>query len=298
MFLLAGLALAGFGGAGLAARNGTANVGTTTGVATTSSCTKAHPCSNPACTQGAHGPGDCTNATTATIPTTSSTTVPECTRANPCANPGCTQAGHGPLDCYDVTTTTATTSPPPTTTTPSPGTTTTPSPTTNETTTAPNLVPPAPPTTTTTTTSAEPTTTAETTTRAGGTPGAPFLPPPLRTPHRRTPSTAASPVAGTLPYTGANLTLVLELALGLLGAGLVLVTAGRWRAGLAWAGMKAPARPHSGGQVEPPKTTASEAAPPGKLDYRLIIPGVGAFSSVAEADSYIEERNRTRRRSS
>jgi len=38
------LALAGFGGAGLAARSGSADVGTTTGGATASACTKAHPC--------------------------------------------------------------------------------------------------------------------------------------------------------------------------------------------------------------------------------------------------------------
>ena len=37
------------------------------------------------------------------------TAAMSCTREHPCANPACAQAGHGPLDCYTPTTTATTT---------------------------------------------------------------------------------------------------------------------------------------------------------------------------------------------
>ena len=277
MFLLAGLALAGFGGAGLAARTGTADV-----VTTTSSCTKAHPCSNPACGDAGHGAGDCTDpATTSTSPPPPPTTLQSsCTRAHPCANPGCTEAGHGPLDCFDVTTGT-TTAPPP----PPPTTQTSPATTSATTTTTSSPVPPAATTATSTTSTTQPaptTTSAATTTALSGTPGGPFVPPPLRTPHRPAPSPHGSPVARTLPYTGANLTLVLKLAFGLLGAGLVLVAAGRRSPRASFAGVPAPA------SVLHDPTTASSRRP--SVDYRVIVPGVGTFATAADALSFMEDR--------
>lgn len=291
MVLMAGLALAGFGGAGLAAGSGGASAGTTTGMAT-GSCTKAHPCSNPGCSGGGHGAGDCKDATTTSTMPTTTTRPSKCTRAHPCPNPGCTEAGNGSGDCYDVTTTTTattTTSPPTTTTTAPPPTTThsSPPPTTNGTTTAPGVLPP-PPTTTSSAGSTVPpppptTTVPPTTTRPSGTPGAPFLPPRLRKRHHTPTSSNATPAVRTLPFTGANLTLVLELAAGLLGAGLVLVVTGRIPARRSFAGIPAPAG-------DEPSASPGRTLP----DYRVIVPGVGAFATVAEADSFAEERARKR----
>src|SRR5207302_1430117 len=62
ILMMLGLALAGFGSAGYAARSGaTAARDLTT--ATSSLCTRAHPCPNPGCTESLHGSDDCLNTT-------------------------------------------------------------------------------------------------------------------------------------------------------------------------------------------------------------------------------------------
>ena len=296
--LTVGLALAGFVGAGFAARSGSADPGTTAQGAPSTMCAKSHPCSNPGCREDGHGPADC--RMTATVPTTTtaptgSTAPSPCTRAHPCANPGCRQAGYGPLDCYDVTTTTATTTtaaPPPPTTQPS-------STTTTEATTAASLTPP-PPTTTqsagaTVPVSPPPTATERTT----PSPGAPFVPPKLRKRQRHRASVHGSPAAGTLPYTGTNLTVALELAAGLFGAGLLLVLGGRKPRRLGFAGGGTPAFALSGFRnTESGRVPAAPPRPDPSRAYRVVIPGVGFFATVAEADRFIEEQGRTRRRES
>ena len=108
-----------------------------------------------------------------------------------------------------------------------------------------------------------------------------------------------------LPYTGMNLGLVLELAAGLLGAGLVLVLSGRTARRPAFAGMGIPAFlaaartsrrsvGHAGVSDEVEGIPRSARA----CDYRVVVPGVGGFSTVAEADRFIEARGKARRRES
>jgi hypothetical protein len=145
LFITIGLAFAGFGSAGYAAR---ADTGTSTATTTAGSpCTRDHPCPDPGCSVTGFGPGDCfTQATeTATTPTTETATTetattetattettttattettttdaPQspCTRAHPCPNPGCAEAGFGPGDCFTPTPTQQTTPTPTTDTTP------------------------------------------------------------------------------------------------------------------------------------------------------------------------------------
>jgi hypothetical protein len=91
-------------------------------------------------------------------------------------------------------------------------------------------------------------------------------------------------VRGTLPFTGFDLRLVLELAAGLLGAGLVLVLGGRPSRRPAFAGLQG---------VREGSSPAPHERPHG---YRIVIPGVGGFATVADADRYFEEQAQARRR--
>lgn len=104
-----------------------------------------------------------------------------------------------------------------------------------------------------------------------------------------------------LPFTGANLTLVLDLAVGLLGAGLLLVLAGRMPGRLSFAGVPTPAfAPTRPGRSENRVVTEPASASPDRAssDYRVVVPGVGAFATVAEANAFVEERSRASRRES
>lgn len=308
VLLTAGLALAGFVGAGLAAGSRAADPGAAT---TTTMCTKAHPCTNPGCSAASHGPGDCLNGTTDSVPatTTGSSAPPSCTRAHPCPNPGCTQTGHGPLDCTTTTgtTTTATTSTTTTTRTTTTATTATtptttrttpqqPPTTTVETTTAASL--PPPPTTTQAATvpvSPASTTTTQRTTPA---PGAPFLPPKLRTRRHRGPSITGSPAAQALPYTGLNLTVAVELAAALLGAGALLFVGGQKKPRrFAFAGLGARAfTPMALPGAEAGEDDEAAPPPDSRFAYRVLIPGVGSFATVEEAQRFVEQETGARRR--
>jgi len=102
-----------------------------------------------------------------------------------------------------------------------------------------------------------------------------------------------------------NLGLVLELAAGLLGAGLVLVVGGRTARRPAFAGMRIPAflaaertRRRSVGHagVRDEAESIPRSAP--ARDYRVMVPGVGGFATVAEADRFIEAQAKARRRES
>ena len=84
--------------------------------------------------------------------------------------------------------------------------------------------------------------------------------------------------------------LVLKLAIGLLGAGLVLVAAG-WRSPRAsFAGVAVPA------SVLHAPATASGRRP--SVDYRVIVPGVGTFATAADALAFMEDRAKSSYRAS
>jgi len=206
LLITIGLAFAGFGSAGFAARADTGAATTTTEAA--SPCTRDHPCADPGCSVSGYSPGDCFTQTTetATTPTTETTTATTettttattettttnpppspCTSAHPCPNPGCEEAGFGPGDCFTPTTATQQTTPTPTTdttpttttvttttattdTTPTTGSTQVDATQTGTTATSPGVSPPvAAATTTAATTPIAPATTTTST--------APFLPP-------------------------------------------------------------------------------------------------------------------------
>jgi hypothetical protein len=94
---------------------------------------------------------------------------------------------------------------------------------------------------------------------------------------------------------------VLELAAGLLAAGFVLVLGGRMPPRFSFAGLSNSTFAARGNRRvdkrdAPEDVLPSNSAPP--RDYRVVIPGVGAFATLAEAESFIEERSRARRHTS
>jgi hypothetical protein len=231
------------------------------------------------------GVNSCSTSTTTATSSTATATPPPTTAPTTTAPPTTTVATVATVSTAPQTTTSAA----PSTTVPTTAlqTTTSTPPSTTVPTTAPQTTTSTPPTATVATTTENVTT--STTIPAGpivppstttGMPSAPpsqqSAPPPVR------PST--SPNVPSLSFTGARLPVVTAIGFFLLIAGLVLWFLDRLRAPAIHdvsADPIAPAGPKAGRRPE----------------YRVLVPGVGSFASLAEADQWLFELRLGRRRS-